>query len=165
MISYWCMKVLDAQLYMTLHDSMDCSPLGSSVYGILQTRILEWVAIPFSRGSSQSSDWTWVSCIASRFFTVWATRILVYGGPLIHTMWLVFNNKRKEIHRRINTMWLRRIQEKNLPAKHWHLLSASTGINHEPRWLVTFNNPSKEFGVEVRNEALCALRKTERTGL
>ena len=43
---------------------MSCSPPGSSVYGILQTRILEWVAISFSRGSSQPRDQTWVSCIA-----------------------------------------------------------------------------------------------------
>ena len=40
----------------------------------LQARILEWVAIPFSRGSSRPRDWIWVSCIAGRFFTLWATR-------------------------------------------------------------------------------------------
>ena len=45
-----------------------------TVHGILQTRILEWVAFPFSRGSSQPRDWTQVSCIAGRFFTSWATR-------------------------------------------------------------------------------------------
>ena len=44
--------VLVAQLCPTLHDPMDCGPPGSSVHGILQARILEWVAIPFSRGSS-----------------------------------------------------------------------------------------------------------------
>ena len=44
------------------------------VHGILQARILEWVAIPFSRGSSQPGDWTQVSCIAGGFFPVWATR-------------------------------------------------------------------------------------------
>ena len=43
------------------------------VHGILHTRILEWVAIPFSRGSSQTRDLTQVSCIAGRFFTIWAT--------------------------------------------------------------------------------------------
>ena len=43
------------------------------LHGILQTRILEWVAIPFSRGSSQPRDWTQVSCIAYRFFTSWST--------------------------------------------------------------------------------------------
>ena len=49
---------------------MDCSPPGSSFHGILQARLLEWVAIPFSRGSSRPKDRTWVSCIADRFFTI-----------------------------------------------------------------------------------------------
>ena len=53
---------------------MDCSPPGSSVHGILQPRILEWVAMPFSRGSSLLRDWTWVSHIAGRFFTICAVR-------------------------------------------------------------------------------------------
>ena len=50
-------------------DPMDCSPSGSSVHGILQARILEWVAISFSRVSSQPRNRTQVSCIAGRFFT------------------------------------------------------------------------------------------------
>ena len=50
--------VKDAQLCLTLFDPMDCSPPGSSVHGTLQAKILEWVAIPFSRGSSQPRDWT-----------------------------------------------------------------------------------------------------------
>ena len=45
-------------------DPMDASLLGSSVHEILQARILEWVAMPFSRQSSWPRDWTWVSCIA-----------------------------------------------------------------------------------------------------
>ena len=53
---------------------MDFSLPGSSVYGILQTVIVEWVAISFSRGSSQPQNQTWVSCIAGRFFTNGATR-------------------------------------------------------------------------------------------
>ena len=57
-----------------LCDPTDCSLPGSSVHGILQARILEWVAMPFSRGSSPPRDQTWVSCIAGRFFTVWATK-------------------------------------------------------------------------------------------
>ena len=57
-----------AQSYPTLCDPMDCSPPGSSVCGILQARILEWVAISSSRGSSQRRDQTCVSCIAGRFF-------------------------------------------------------------------------------------------------
>ena len=53
---------------------MDYSPLGSSIHGILQARIMEWVAIPFSRGSSQPRDQTQVSHMAGRFFIIWATR-------------------------------------------------------------------------------------------
>ena len=49
------------------------------VHGILQARILEWVAIPFSRGSSQLRDQTQVSLIAARFFTSWATREALIG--------------------------------------------------------------------------------------
>ena len=66
---------LVAQLCLTLCDPLDCSPPGSSVHGILQARILEWVARPSSRGSSQPKDGTlvsFVSCIAGGFFTCWA---------------------------------------------------------------------------------------------
>ena len=65
-------KVLVTQLCPTLCNPMDCSSPGSSVHGILQARILEWVAISFSRGSSRPRDWTQVSCIAGRFVTLWA---------------------------------------------------------------------------------------------
>ena len=47
-----------------------CSPPGSSVHGILQARILEWAAIPFSRGSSQPREWTWVSCIGRQILYI-----------------------------------------------------------------------------------------------
>ena len=63
-----------AQSCPTLCNSMDCSLPGSFVHGILQSRILEWVAMSSSRGSSWPRDQTWVSCIAGRFFTIWATR-------------------------------------------------------------------------------------------
>ena len=62
-------KVLVAQSCLTICNPMDCIPPGSSVHGILQARILEWVAIPFSKGSSQPSNWTQVSYIVGRFFT------------------------------------------------------------------------------------------------
>ena len=68
------MCVLVTQSCLTLRDFMNYKLPGSSVHGILQARILEWVAIPFSRGSSWSRDQTWVSCIAGRFLTVRATR-------------------------------------------------------------------------------------------
>ena len=53
---------------------MDCNPPGSPVHGILQARILEWVAVPFSRGYPQPRDQIQVSYIAGRFFTILATK-------------------------------------------------------------------------------------------
>ena len=67
------MYVLVTQSGPTLFDPMDCSSPSSSVHGILQARILKWVAFPFSRRSSQSRNQTQVSCIAGSFFTIWAT--------------------------------------------------------------------------------------------
>ena len=63
-----------AQSCLTLCDPMDCSLLRSSVYGIFQARVLECVAISFSRGSSWPRDRTQVSRTVGRRFTVWATR-------------------------------------------------------------------------------------------
>ena len=63
-------KVLVVQSCPNLCDPMDCTPRGSTVHGILRARILEWVAISSSSGSSQPRDRTWVSCIACSFFTV-----------------------------------------------------------------------------------------------
>ena len=65
-----CVCVWITQSCLTLCDPTNCRPPGFSVHGILQARILEWIAIPFSRGSSQARYRNLVSC---RFFTVWAT--------------------------------------------------------------------------------------------
>ena len=71
-----------AQSCPTLCDPMDCSLPGSLVHGIFQARILEWAAISFSRGSSQPRDWTRVSRIAGRRFTVWAiSRVQLFVTP------------------------------------------------------------------------------------
>ena len=80
--------ILVTQSSPTLCDPMDCSPPGSSVSGILQARILEWVAMPFSRGS-QHRDQSWVSWIGGRFFTIWATR----GSPIPINTGKWFNGK------------------------------------------------------------------------
>ena len=66
---YACMPAKWLQSCLTLCYPVDCSPPGFSVHGILQARILEWVAMPSSKGSSQPRDRTHVSCIADRFFT------------------------------------------------------------------------------------------------
>ena len=67
-------KVIVTQLCLILGDPMDYSPPGSSVHEFLQARILEWVAMPSSRGSSQPRDRTQVFPMAGRFFTIWATQ-------------------------------------------------------------------------------------------
>ena len=77
------MPAKSIQLCPTLWDPMDCSPPGSSVHGILQARILEWVAIPSSRGSSRLKDWTWVCCIAGGFFTTASLGNVPFTQPLI----------------------------------------------------------------------------------
>ena len=76
-------------------DPMDCSLPGSSVHGIFEVRILEWIAISFSRGSSGPRNWTWVSCIAGGLLLC---RLILYqlsqmGSPqnvfaMILTQWL-----------------------------------------------------------------------------
>ena len=67
----WKVEVLVAQLCLTLYNSVNCNPPGSSVHGISQAKILEWVAMPSSRGPFRPRDQTQVSCIAGRVFTIW----------------------------------------------------------------------------------------------
>ena len=75
-----CVHAKSLQSCPTLCDPMDCSPPGSSVHGILQARILKWVAIPFSKGSSQPRDQiSWGSCTAGGFFTAKPLGIPKYG--------------------------------------------------------------------------------------
>ena len=75
-----------SQSCLTLCNPMDCSLPQSCVHEIFQARVLEWVAISFSRGSSQHRDWIWVSHIVGRRFTIWATREV--GFDLDH-IWMV----------------------------------------------------------------------------
>ena len=81
---YCCYFV--AQLCLTLCDPKDCSPPGSSVHGILQARTLEWVAISFSRGSSQPRDQAYISCIGRWFLYRWVTWEVHDPAPIIITM-------------------------------------------------------------------------------
>ena len=71
-LSLWKWKW--SQLCLTFCDPMGCSLPGSSIHGLFRARVLEWVAISFSRRSSRPRDGTRVSCIVGRRFTVWATR-------------------------------------------------------------------------------------------
>ena len=73
-----------AQSCPTLCNPIDCSLPGSSVHGIFQVLVLDWIAVSFSRGSSQPRDWTQVSRIVDRRFTIWATReVLIKGKELL----------------------------------------------------------------------------------
>ena len=79
--------VLVAKSFLTTCYPMDYSPPGSSIHGFSQARILEWVAVSFSGGSSQLKDWTSVSCIASQFFTTEPP-----GKPLLAGFTLLYQN-------------------------------------------------------------------------
>ena len=70
---FWTLMVV-AQSCLTLCNPMNCCLPDSSLQEILPARILEWVAIPFSKGFSWPRDQTWVSYTADEFFTIWATR-------------------------------------------------------------------------------------------
>ena len=91
-----------AQSCPTFCDHVDCSRPGSSVHGILQAKILQWVASSFSRGSSGPRDQTQVSCIAGRRFNLWATREcsgIIYIGPKYNHKCLVRDRwERRQTH-------------------------------------------------------------------
>ena len=121
-----CVCVLIAQLCLTLCDPMDCSPPGSSICRILQARILEWIAIPFSKRSSWPRDQTHVSCVADRFFTACHTREA-------HSLCLCYE--------KLSTLL------KDLSFLHLHLSEETPGI---PAMRLIGLNPSWEHQDEVR---------------
>ena len=71
-VGVWKVKLWVVQSCLTLCHPTDCSLPGSSVRGSLKERMMEWVDIAFSRGSSWPRVWTWVSCISGKFFNFWA---------------------------------------------------------------------------------------------
>ena len=87
----YLVQLLVAQSCPTLCDPIHCSPPGSSVHGLLQARIVEWVPFPFFRRYSQLREWTWVSCIAGRFFTMWATREYRYKWCVLFLLYFSSN--------------------------------------------------------------------------
>ena len=111
----WIVKVKSLSRVPTLRDPMDCSLPGSSVHGIFQARVLEWVTVSFSRRSSRPRDWTRVSHIVGRCFTTWATRgvsefnfffffkVFSRKGLLLFVMpWIVFRFSNNSEHVHIN---------------------------------------------------------------
>ena len=102
LLKMWYVCVLVTQSCPVLCDPVDCSLLGSSDHGILQARILEWIAISFSRGSPQPRDQIHTSCIEGSFFTIWATRKALrmrYLQKIISRLCsLTSSNPYKDIH-------------------------------------------------------------------
>ena len=109
----YCVLRLVAQSCLTFRDPMNCSLPGFSVLGILQARVLEWLAMPSSRGSSQPRDWTQVSCFKGRIFISWATReaqnvtdfvFMISVIPLFYIKenklfkWIYASNQRRQWH-------------------------------------------------------------------
>ena len=86
LISLFCYLV--AKLCLTLCNSLECSPPGSSVHGILQARILEWVATSFSRGSSWPKNGTRVSCIGRYILYHWAVNKI----ENVFSFWIMLQN-------------------------------------------------------------------------
>ena len=95
-----------SQPFPTLCNHIDCSLPDFSVHGIFQARVPQWVVISFSKGFSQPRDGTWVSCIAGRHFTLWATREALGKG--LHNDFILkidrgVDTMEKQIHK--NTSW------------------------------------------------------------
>ena len=141
-----------------------CSP-GSSVYGVLQARILEWVAISFSRGSSSPRDRTRISCTAGRFFTVWATREAQIWYYFLPTFVLI---RRVTLQKILNTFqntlkivvlgtcylsitWISKNLQSFLPWPQTQLQLMKFGVRRGERW-VLFVKPRNEVC-----QALCLI--------
>ena len=128
------MQVKVAQLGPTLCNLMGCSPPGPSVHGILQASILKWVAILFSRASSQPKDQSQVSCIAGRFFTIWTSS----EAPSSELVWTNSCGKVRFQEIKINT--------NSLDVCVWNLLLPLPSIGQ--------NNPTSEGG-EINSTSWC----------
>ena len=111
------------QSYLTLCSSVDCSPSGSSVLGVFQSRILEWVAISFSRGSSRPRDWAQVSCISRWNLYFWPVRVQFKKE---------YNNiQAPPKHPRVLNKRRRKKKKKTVTSNHWE----TTGISLVVQWL------------------------------
>ena len=119
------------QLYLTLCNPMDCSPPSSSVHGILQAKILEWVVISSSRRSSQPRDWTWVSCgscITGGFFIAECISIYLY---LSHSFLPVHPSVDVEAVPKSWLLWINDAVNMRVKTSLWDLISFPFNIYPE----------------------------------
>ena len=134
---------------------MDCSLPGSSVYGIFQTRVLEWVAISFSRGSSRPRDRTQVSCIVGRHFTIWATREV--KGANLYWFHLIFIPLNKIDLRLISQM--RKLKEQMCLIPGYPVQNSTAGVEPELPWFQSPSSNSKDLGSRKQKCPKKKLRK------
>ena len=131
-----CVCIKSVQLRPTLCESMDFSPPGSTVHGILQARILEWVAIPSSRGSSQSRDRTHISCLLH--WQAGSLPLALRGKPM------PLNIRRQRLGQEASWM------EEIWTALRHHLLCSCPACSQpglEQMLLVTFNLSASAFAL------------------
>ena len=114
---------------------MDCSLLSSSVHGIPQARMLEWIAISFSKGPSWPWDQTWVSCIAGRFFTIWAIR-----------KFLKLNIRSYIISRDFLTLFNKKCSENKFQLYHFKTLKHYIDRGIQAKWLFILHLLSRNYG-------------------
>ena len=109
------MHAKSLQMCLTLCDLVDCSPQGSSVHGIPQARILDWVAVPFSRGSSWPKGWT-LPAFAGRFFTTSAT-----WEVLIAPCYYIYPYEPQNINTDPDNWWDWKVPQGST-TNHWYML-------------------------------------------
>ena len=141
---------LVAQPCLTLWNPMDYSPPGSSVHRILQARILEWVAMPSSRGSSQSRDGTRVSCIDRQIISCWVTR--EEELILIPKNWRVQNTPKSTLQGWITSITLisktiQRLQQKKITGQYlcWIEVQKSSKKKKLANWIQQYITRMTQF--------------------
>ena len=139
-----------------LRDPMVCSPPGSSACGLLQTRILAWVAISFSRGSSQPRDRTQDSCTAGRFSTIrvtrshgpgdWRSQVKVVRSCGLHSLWgrsLAASPSFWQPHMFLGS------GDKTPISLHLHTVASSQRVSGSTRLLFSSNPARSHIGLEL----------------
>ena len=135
-----CSRVLlIAHLCLTLYHPIDCSPPGSSVQGILQARILEWVAISLSRGSSQPRDWTWSPALQADSLTV-----LHLHSTLIFWLWGAYIWLPLQTKSSWSAIFVSEVASRNVPP------TSVTSLNWRKRESIPFHKKHKKAGCNVK---------------
>ena len=115
-----------AQSCLTLCDPMDCSLPHSSIHGIFQAGVLEWVAISFSRGSSWPRDQSQVSRIVGRRFTIWATREVITDEHRRKNPQQNFSKQITATHQKAHTSWISWVYSRNAMIQYMQINQCNT---------------------------------------